>query len=202
MVRIANARDNARIFNRPRTIMTNALLKTPAAATYRNELLARAERIPLDEMDVTNFSLFQHDAIWPYFERLRREDPVHYHTDSHYGPFWSITRFNDIKAIDTDHGRFSSEPTIGLFDAPEDFELPMFIAMDQPKHDVQRKAVSPVVGPRNLAAMEALIRERTCEVLDSLPVGTEFNWVDRVSIELTTRMLATLFGFRSKSGTS
>jgi len=43
--------------------------------------------------------------------------------------------------------------------------------------------------------MKALIRERTCEVLDSLPDGETFNWVDLVSIELTTRMLATLFVF-------
>ena len=71
----------------------------------------------------------------------------------------------------------------------------MFIAMDQPKHDVQRKTVSPVVSTRNLAGMEALIRERTCEVLDSLPEGETFDWVDTVSIELTTRMLATLFDF-------
>ena len=154
-----------------------------------------AEQTSLDQIDITNFYLFQQDAIWPHFERLRREDPVHYHADSHYGPFWSVTRFEDIKAIDTDHGTFSSEPSISLFDNPEDFQLPMFIAMDQPTHDVQRKAVSPAVGPRNLAAMESLIRERTVEVLEGLPVGEEFNWVDRVSIELTTRMLATLFGF-------
>lgn len=177
------------------TQATARLMTEAPAAGYRDELLSRAHQIPLSEIDVTNWSLFQQDAIYPYFERLRAEDPVHFHADSHYGPFWSITRFNDIKAIDQDHKRFSSEPSISLFNPPEDFELPMFIAMDQPKHDIQRKSVSPVVGPRNLAAMEALIRERTQEVLDNLPVGEEFNWVDRVSIELTTRMLATLFGF-------
>ena len=71
----------------------------------------------------------------------------------------------------------------------------MFIAMDPPKHDVQRKVVSPVVAPGNLAKMESVIRERTAKVLDELPVGEEFDWVPTASIELTTLMLATLFDF-------
>ena len=136
-----------------------------------------------------------------YFERLRREDPVHFNESEVAGRYWSLTRYNEIKAVDTDHKNFSSAHGITL-GFPIDQPLPegaldvsMFIAMDQPKHDVQRKTVSPVVSTRNLAGMEALIRERTCEVLDSLPEGETFDWVDTVSIELTTRMLATLFDF-------
>jgi cytochrome P450 len=136
-----------------------------------------------------------------YFERLRREDPVHFNESEVAGRYWSLTRYKEIKAVDTDHKNFSSAHGITL-GFPIDQPLPegaldvsMFIAMDQPKHDVQRKTVSPVVSTRNLAGMEALIRERTCEVLDSLPEGETFDWVDTVSIELTTRMLATLFDF-------
>ena len=161
----------------------------------RENMLRQAYELPLDKLDVSNWHLMQNDAIWPYFERLRKEDPVHYHADSRYGPFWSITKFDDIKAVDSNHQQFSSEGTISLIDVNEDFKTPMFIAMDQPKHDEQRKVVSPVVGPRNLAAFETLIRERSARVLDSLPIGEMFNWVDRVSIELTTQMLATLFNF-------
>ena len=80
-------------------------------------------------------------------------------------------------------------------DNDEEFPLPMFIAMDPPKHDNQRKEVSGVVAPSNLAKMEDLIRARVVHILDSLPRGEEFNWVDLVSIELTTQMLATLFDF-------
>ena len=125
----------------------------------RGTLLAAATTTPLDELDVTNWHLFEQDALWPYFERLRREDPVHYHSDSRYGPFWSITRFEDMKFVDLHNEWFSSEGSIALEDMPADFATPMFIAMDQPKHDVQRKAVSPVVAPRNLAALSGLIRE-------------------------------------------
>ncbi len=93
------------------------------------------------------------------------------------------------------HQIFSSEGGITLDDEDEDFELPMFIAMDPPKHDEQRKVVAPVAGPRNLAALEPEIRQRACDILDSLPRNEDFNWVKHLSIELTTQMLATLFDF-------
>ena len=149
----------------------------------------------LSELDVSNFHLFQADAHWPFFERLRNEDPVHYHEASRYGPYWSITRHDYIKEIDSDHHRFSSQDNITIIDASAEFDFPNFIAMDSPRHDEQRRVVSPVVAPSNLAHLESLIRERAGRILDGLPVGEEFNWVQRVSIELTTQMLATLFDF-------
>jgi len=161
------------------------------------EARVRAYSIPLEQINVADPELFRNDTHWAYFERLRKEDPVHYHPEGLHenGPYWSVTKFNDIMAVDTNHGDFSSEPAITLFDPEEDFTLPMFIAMDQPKHDVQRKTVSPIVSPHNLAELEPLIRSRICATLDSLPIGEEFDWVDKVSIELTTQMLATLFDF-------
>ncbi|MAW43880.1 MAG: cytochrome P450 [Gammaproteobacteria bacterium TMED243] len=160
-----------------------------------------AADVALEEINPVWNRLFAENRMLDYFERLRREDPVHFNESEVAGRYWSLTRYKEIKAVDTDHKNFSSAHGITL-GFPIDQPLPegaldvsMFIAMDQPKHDVQRKTVSPVVSTRNLAGMEALIRERTCEVLDSLPEGETFDWVDTVSIELTTRMLATLFDF-------
>ncbi len=154
-----------------------------------------ARTAEVDDLDVSNWHLFRADAHWPFFERLRQDDPVHYHAESRYGPYWSITRYDHIKEIDMDHERFSSQDNITIVDSPDEFHMPNFIAMDPPRHDEQRKIVSPVVGPRNLGAMESLIRSRVASILDSLPLDQEFNWVERVSIELTTQMLATLFDF-------
>ncbi|MFB3107729.1 MAG: cytochrome P450, partial [Pseudomonadales bacterium] len=148
--------------------------------------------IPLEEIDLSDPTLYETDSHWPFFERLRKEAPVHYCKDSAFGPFWSVTRFEDIVEVDKNHQLYSSEPAIVIGDNPEDFVLDMFIAMDPPKHDDQRKAVTNVVAPRNLVLLEPLIRERVEEILDNLPMGETFNWVDQVSIELTTRMLATL----------
>ena len=157
--------------------------------------------IPLDELSVVQAKLFQTDTHWAYFERLRKEDPVHLNDDEDWGRHWSITKFNDIMYVDKNHDLFSSEDgiTLGLPTSRQheraSFQTSNFIAMDPPKHDVQRATVSPVVQPVNLALMEDTIRERVSTILDSLPRDKEFNWVDLVSIELTTQMLATLFDF-------
>ena len=155
----------------------------------------------LSEMNPVYPRLFSENKFAEFFKRLREEDPVHFTETELAGRFWNLTKYEDIKRVDTDHANFSSAHGITL-GFPVGTELPegalnisMFIAMDPPTHDVQRKTVTGVVAPSNLAKLEPLIRERTCEVLDSLPEGEAFDWVDTVSIELTTRMLATLFEF-------
>ena len=173
-------------------------MTTPDSLTLQRLARADAFALPLDQIDVTKPRLFQTDTIGHYFERLRRDDPVHWQHNDFYGGFWSVTRYQDIMAVDTNHAVYSSDWAhggIGLYDEPMDQRLQMFIAMDPPKHDAQRKAVSAIVAPGNLAAMEATIRRRTAAVLDGLPRDQPFNWVQRVSIELTTQMLATLFDF-------
>ena len=157
--------------------------------------------LDLAQLNVAQPDLFQANEHWGYFERLRAEAPVHYCADSEFGPYWSVTKFADIMRVDTDPDLYSSEggitlgPPVAQVAQAQDFRTPMFIAMDPPKHDVQRATVSPVVAPRNLAALENTIRERAGRILESLPEGETFNWVDRVSVELTTQMLATLFDF-------
>ncbi len=167
------------------------------AIDLRAEARAKAYAMPLEDINLADTELWRTDTVWPYLERLRKEDPVHLHPAHHHpdGAFWSITKYADIMAVDINHEVFSSEPSITIFDPKEDFTLPMFIAMDPPKHDVQRKTVSPIVSPANLHLMEPLIRSRITKTLDELPIGEPFDWVDRVSIELTTQMLATLFDF-------
>jgi cytochrome P450 len=157
-----------------------------------------AYSLPLDKINVSDPQLWVTNTHWPYFERLRKEDPVHYCAESDYGPYWSVTKYKDILNVDTNHQVYSSESGLGgitIRDARPDFRLPMFIAMDPPKHDAQRKVVSPIVAPENLAKLEITIRERMQAILDNLPRNETFDWVDRVSIELTTQMLATLFDF-------
>ncbi len=167
-------------------------------AAVKDAARAHAYATPLGTIDVSDAKLYQDDTLWPYFERLRREDPVHYCEASPHGPYWSVTKYNDIMKVDTNHKVFSSEQSLGgitIFNIPEPMRRPNFIAMDPPKHDAQRKAVSPAVAPGNLANLSGLIRQRAAAILDALPRNEAFDWVDRVSIELTTQMLATLFDF-------
>lgn len=151
-----------------------------------------------DSPDVSRPSLYREDAWRAPFERLRRDDPVHRHADSPYGPYWSVTRYADIMKVELDHATFSSASELGgiqIADQPQGEELPNFIRMDPPRHTAQRKTVAPIAAPSSLAGMEGLIRQRTQAVLDGLPRNEVFDWADRVSTELTAMMLATLFDF-------
>ena len=175
--------------------MKSNLAVSPLQAKARED----AYRQPLESLNPAQPELFQQDAMWPLFERLRKEDPVHFTSASDYGPYWSITKYNDIMAVDTNHQVFSSEPSITIVDPVlAQGPLPMFIAMDPPKHDVQRKTVTPAVSPMNLERLAPLIRERAAGILDALPVGETFDWVDKVSMELTAMTLATLFDIPQK----
>ncbi|MEJ0027243.1 MAG: cytochrome P450 [Rhizomicrobium sp.] len=179
------------------------------ADTYAKE--SDVQNIPLAEINPGKTDRFQDDTIWPMFERVRREDPVHFTPDSEYGPYWSITRWDDIMTVDTNHEAFSSAGGITLVNkkAMEAQEAALkalgveprrragagFITMDEPEHSVHRKAVSPTVAPPNIAKMSATVRERAGQILDTLPIGQPFDWVDLVSKELTAMTLATLFDF-------
>jgi cytochrome P450 len=156
-------------------------------------------KIPLEEINVGHPDLFEADTMWPWFERLRKEAPIHYCAKSQFGPYWSLTKFDDIMKCDTNHPVFSSDSRIGGIslgggaDPDPQFDLPMFIQEDPPKHEAQRKVVAPMFTPRNLMDLEPLIRERAGKILDNLPRNEDFNWVRHVSVELTGQMLATLF---------
>ena len=160
---------------------------------------ARIDAMALQEINPADPQGFVDDTVGYVFDRLRREDPVHRSHSAIPGidTYWSVTRYQDIMHVETHHALYSSQDGITLMDFPPNDEqkLSMFIAMDPPKHDAQRKAVNPIVAPANLNNWQDLIRERTCRVLDGLPRNETFDWVDRVSIELTTLMLATLFDF-------
>ena len=182
----------------------NIAVKPPA------DTAADIAATPLDQLNPAKVDRFYNDTIWPVFERLRREDPVHFTAESEFGPYWSITKWNDIMAVDTNHEAFSSADGIGLpnLEAMAEQEKVMaamgrpprrggagFITMDEPDHGPARKAVSPTLAPTNLQTMSPLVRERAGLILDSLPIGKAFDWVDLVSKELTAMTLATLFDF-------
>jgi len=160
--------------------------------------MAQALQSRLESIDVSDPRLYQDDTWRPVFTRLHRDDPVHYCEASAHGPYWSVTRYDDIFTVELDHETYSSASELGgiqVADQPKGQERPNFIRMDPPGHTAQRRTVAPIVAPSNLANFEALIRTRTSDVLDALPRGEIFDWTNRVSVNLTNMMLATLFDF-------
>ena len=157
-----------------------------------------ASELDLATLDLIDVEVWRQNKMWDRFERLRKEDPLHWTPDSISGPYWSVTRYKDVLAVDTDHKRFSSDSKYGgivLGPLAQGFDATSFITSDEPLHSQQRKTVQPGVAPNMLQIYEPLIRKRTQTVLDKLPVGEPFDWVDTVSIELTAMMLATLLNY-------
>ncbi len=159
--------------------------------------------------DVSRSDIYFEDRWQPIFAEMRKAGQLHWIPESPFGPYWAVVGHKAIQHIEALPETFSSswehggitilnrlteeEAAAAGIDAPR--ELPMFIAMDRPQHTGQRRTVAPKFTPSAMTDMEAEIRARTGEVLDRLPRGEVFDWVDTVSIELTTGMLAILFGF-------
>ncbi len=159
---------------------------------------ADAASRPLTKIDPNDASLFAAGLTGPYFARLRRDAPVHYTADSTDGPFWSITRYADIQAIDADHQRFSSEASLGgilISGVAHPAALPMFIAMDPPRHEARRRTIAPAFSSGRLQAMGPKIRAEAGRILDALPVDEPFDWAAIAAPDLAAMSLATLFDF-------
>ena len=162
--------------------------------------LARDVSESVDPFDVSRPELYRDDTWREPFARLRADAPVHYVHHSEFGPYWSVSSYKPIVEVESLPDLYSSEAggiTIADFDAadPNAVRMPMFIARDRPVHTAQRRTVAPAFTPSEMTRLSSDIRRRTQEVLDGLPWGEQFDWVDTVSIELTTQMLAILFDF-------
>ena len=146
--------------------------------------LERGDRVPpaseldLASIDLADVEVWRQNKMWDRFARLRKEDPVHYTPDSFFGPYWSITRYQDVLAVDTDHTRFSSNAQHGgitLSNMTGNLIGRSFISSDEPYHSAQRKVAQPAVAPTALRDYEPLIRSRTQALLDRLPVSEPFD---------------------------
>lgn len=162
--------------------------------------LAREVAGTIDPFDVSRSELYRDDTWREPFARMRAEAPVHYVTNSEFGPYWSVSSYKPIVEVESLPDLYSSEAggiTIADFDPtdPNAVRMPMFIARDRPVHTAQRRTVAPAFTPSEMTRLSSDIRRRTEEVLDTLPWGEQFDWVDTVAIELTTQMLAILFDF-------
>jgi cytochrome P450 len=154
-------------------------------------------------IDVARPELFAEDRWQEPFRTLREQAPVQFVPESKFGPYWSITTYKPIVHVEALPKVFSSsfeKGGITLGARPESLRagerrMPQFIAMDPPRHTAQRRTVAPAFGPSPVAAMAHDARARTRALLEGLPLGEAFDWVERVSIELTTGMLARIFAF-------
>ena len=157
------------------------------------------------DWDVIVPEIYTEDRWQAPFKDMREKAPINKITGSDFGSYWNVSTLKAIQHVEALPDIYSSSFEHGGITilADDDLQIPeaeriimpMFIAMDRPKHTQERRVVAPAFTPAEMTRMSVEIRRRTGEVLDSLHVGKAFDWVDLVSIELTTGMLALLFDF-------
>lgn len=135
--------------------------------------------------------LFHGDRHLPVFAALRAGEPLYLQrAHPRLGSFWNVTRYEDILKIDTDDISFTAEDSF-----IEEFPLPMFLAMDDPRHSQLRDPLRPFFSQASMETLRESIRREVCNVLDTLPRDETFDWVERVSIALTSRILAQILDY-------
>jgi cytochrome P450 len=152
---------------------------------------------------ISDPATYQQDSWGPLFAKLRREDPVHFVEDSIFGPYWAITLFDDIREIETNYQTFSSDWRRGgitPYDLPPEFAIHGLMNVDPPEQSLHRDVVKVLGLPKAVASFEAQMRTTARDVIARLPREQEFDWVDRVSIEITSTMLAAMMGYPLAEG--
>jgi hypothetical protein len=150
-------------------------------AISMHEARAQAQAVPLDKIDLSDGELFRTDTVWPYLARVLVGDQVQGHHAGRGQPPDLLVRCPPGRHHHPRRARGAPARCSSRWTRPSTTN--------------SASTVSPIVAPANLALMEGTIRERACTILDSLPRNETFDWVEQVSIELTTQMLATLFDF-------
>ncbi len=90
---------------------------------------AEAPRRASASIDVSDPKFYKDDTWRPLFARLRQQDPVHYCEASPFGPYWSVTRYDDIFQVELDHDN-SELGGIQITGQPLGQEFANFIRMD------------------------------------------------------------------------
>jgi len=178
---------------------------SPTAQEVIDACLRRDDRAvppPSGKLDVGRMEVFNEDRWQAVFRDMREQAPINKVTGSIVGDYWNVSTHKAIQHVESFpelysssyiHGGISiAEPPKG---AAHNVSLPMFIAMDRPDHTPRRRTIANTMTPAEMVRLSAEIRDRTGRVLDALPVGEQFDWVSRVSVDLTTSMLAILFDF-------
>jgi cytochrome P450 len=148
--------------------------------------------------DVSDVALYVEDTWRAPFAQLRAEMPLSWCPESPYGGYWSVVSHALIAEVELRAAEFSSAAENGnitISTPPPETNLVNIISLDAPRHTDQRKVVAPAFSPSQMAEREIVVRQRTAELFDALPVGDTFDWVERVSVPLTVGMLCILFGF-------
>jgi cytochrome P450 len=155
----------------------------------------------LDSVDLADPAVWDDGPPYDLFERMQREAPVHFSPQRNLpdeGGFWSITRFDDVRAVSRDHRTFSSERR-GIFHmddigVPLDMQRLQLISMDPPRHDRLKALVIKEFTPEAVAAHLDPVNQIISRTLDSVADRERFDLVVDVARPIPSRVIGSLLG--------
>src|ERR1700740_335668 len=155
----------------------------------------------LDSVDLADPAVWDDGPPYDLFERMQREAPVHFsaqHTLPGEGGFWSITRFDDVRAVSRDHRTFSSERR-GIFHmddvgVPLDMQRLQLISMHPPRHDRLKALVIKEFTPERIAEHDKHVNQIITDVLDSVADRERFDLVADVARPIPARVIGSMLG--------
>jgi cytochrome P450 len=155
----------------------------------------------LDSVDLADPSVWDDGPPYDLFARMQRDAPVHFSPQRNLpdeGGFWSITRFDDVRAVSRDHRTFSSERR-GIFHmddvgVPLDMQRLQLISMDPPRHDRLKALVIKEFTPEKVAEHEGHVKQIINRTLDSVADRERFDLVADVARPIPARVIGSLLG--------
>jgi cholest-4-en-3-one 26-monooxygenase len=157
--------------------------------------------VRLDDIDLSNYSLYRHGFPHDVFTTLRREAPLWKHPDTDVlregdaGPFWVLSRHDDLRAVNRDTVTFTAYDGAQIRDTAENRKGKMLISMDGPPHTRLRRLVSQGFTPRMLDTLVDHLRWRTNVILDDVEAkGGEVDFVRDVAELLPLHVIADIIG--------
>ncbi len=164
--------------------------------------------------DVLNAELMGHETtMHGYFDYMREHNPVAWVEHPDYNPFWSLTKYDDIKFVGSNNDRFLSAPRTVLI--PIEFEemllekfgtrngLETLIHMDRPKHLKLRKVTREWFLPRSIQKLDAEVKSLCKEYVDKMEaMGGECDFVKDITLLYPLRIIMSILGLpRESEGT-
>src|SRR6185437_15561517 len=139
--------------------------------------------LPQREVDLMDLSPFEQGTDSEVFEILREHDPLHWNDEPEGPGFWSVTRYDDVRAVASGYEAFTAgegERSIHH--------------LDPPRHSQLRKVVVPHVRPARIRSLESDIIAVIDELLDGTVGAGEFDFVGRIAAQLPLVMIGRLLG--------
>ncbi len=152
----------------------------------------------LDQIDLTDASVWEQAAPHHWLDQLRSAAPVHWHAESDGPGFWALTRHDDVRRVSTSPGEFSSYVGGPLRLDPPDESLDqvrmVIIGMDPPEHREFRSIVSKAFTPKMIARLDESLRAETARVIGKLRDRTSCEFVTDVAARIPMWSISELMG--------